>query len=483
MKRHYFIFSNGRLLRHQNTVYLHQYDGERADSDEQSLADAAAQNGCVLEDIVEGGGIGLGSSDNIQHNTEQEVISGPVINGHQATDSYALSLQADPMQADSLTSPNPLPCLTPDSIPNSRPDPTSATTDIIEGIAPTIAPLKTELSTKPPPVTQSPVTQPLESFPAIAAEPAERALCGKRPIPIEDVEAFYLFGEIDLNTKFLNFVARHRVPLHLFNYYGFYSGTFYPREEINSGYLLVRQVEHYGQAKQRLTLARQLVEGASFNILKNLRYYGSPSRGRDLSGVITAIEAQRGQIKTAKDIPTLMGIEGQIRQLYYDAWPLILTPSWAEFTRRVKRPPDNPINALISFGNSLCYTLALGEIYRTPLSPLISFLHEPGERRYSLALDIAEIFKPILCDRLIFKLVNNGELRPQHFDERLNFCYLKENGRKLFLQVWDERLKQTIEHRNLGRKVSYRRLVRLECYRLKKHLLGMEPYEPFKIWW
>jgi CRISPR-associated protein Cas1 len=288
---------------------------------------------------------------------------------------------------------------------------------------------------------------------------------------------------MDFNTKLFNFLARHRVPVHFFNYFGFYSGTFAPRQEINSGYLLVHQVGHYSHAERRLAIARQLIEGASFNILKNLRYYAAPSRGRDLSGIIAAIEALRSQIATTKDIPTLMGVEGQIRQLYYSAWPLILTPSWAEFTRRVKRPPDNPINALISFGNSLCYTLALSQIYRTPLSPLISFLHEPGERRFSLALDVAEIFKPILSDRLIFKLVNNGELRPQHFDERLNFCYLKDSGRKIFLQAWDERLKDTIEHRNLGRKVSYQRLVRLECYRLKKHLLGIQGYEPFKIWW
>jgi CRISPR-associated protein Cas1 len=178
-----------------------------------------------------------------------------------------------------------------------------------------------------------------------------------------------------------------------------------------------------------------------------------------------------------------MGLEGTMRATYYQAWPLIFSAPWAEFEKRVRRPPDNPINALISFSNSLCYTLALSEIYRTPLSPLISFLHEPGARRFSLSLDIAEIFKPILCDRILFKLVNNGELRPQHFDDKLNFCYLKEEGRKIFLKEWDERLKQTIEHRNLGRKVSYRRLMRLECYKLQKHLLGIETYEPFKIWW
>jgi CRISPR-associated protein Cas1 len=314
-------------------------------------------------------------------------------------------------------------------------------------------------------------------------ESSNRVVLAKRPVPIEDVEAFYLFGEMDLNTKLLNFLARHKVPLHVFNYYGFYSGSFYPRHEVNSGYMLVRQVQHYSVARTRMEIARRLVDGASFNILKNLKYYGSASRGRDLAGVIATIEAERAKIASAPDIPVLMGVEGGIRKIYYSAWPQMLSAEWTQFTSRVKRPPDNPVNALISFANSLCYTLALGEIYRTPLSPLISFLHEPGARRYSLSLDIAEIFKPILADRLIFKLVNNGELRPQHFDEKLNFCYLKENGRKIFLQEWDERLKKTIEHRGLGRKVSYRRLVRLECYRLERHLLGVDTYEPFKIWW
>lgn len=403
MKRPYYIFSNGRLLRKQNTVYLHQYEGGREDADATSLEDAAAQAGCVLEDL---------ESDLEDKGEEDAAVGGLAL----------------------------------------------ATTDAV-------------------------ATIPAESDCPEVAEESTRRVLHKRPVPIEDVEAFYVFGEMDLNTKLLNFLARHKVPLHLFNYFGFYSGSFMPRQEVNSGYLLVKQVEHYSQAKRRLDLARAFVDGASFNILKNLKYYGAASRGRDLSGVITTVETERTKISTAKDIPTLMGIEGTIRAHYYSMWPTILSPGWVEFTKRVRRPPDNPINALISFANALCYTLALGEIYRTPLSPLISFLHEPGARRYSLSLDIAEIFKPILADRLIFKLVNNGELQPQHFEEKLNFCYLKESGRKVFLPQWDERLKQTIEHRNLGRKVSYRRLVRLECYRLERHLMGVDHYAPFKIWW
>jgi len=396
MKRLYYVFSNGRLVRHQDTIYLHSYEGERRDDDELALADAAAQSGCVLEDL---------SAD-----FEEE-------------DADAAEASQSSYFAEDASAPIPTPA---------------------EG---------------------------------------QRVVAGKRPIPIRDVEALYLFGETDLNTKLLNFLARHRVPLHVFNYYGFYSGTYNGRQEINSGYLLVHQVTHYANAAMRLEIARRLVDGASFNLLKNLKYYGAASRGRDMSPFTTAIEAERAKLNTAPDVATVMGLEGTMRATYYQAWPLILSPEWAEFTKRVRRPPDNPMNSLISFANSLCYTLALGEIYRTPLSPLVSFLHEPGSRRFSLSLDIAEIFKPILCDRILFKLVNNGQLRPQHFDEKLNFCYLKEEGRKIFLQEWDERLKQTIEHRSLGRKVSYRRLVRLECYKLQKHLLGIEPYEPFKIWW
>ena len=321
-----------------------------------------------------------------------------------------------------------------------------------------------------------------ESIDGESAE-TQREVLQKRPIPVEDIEALYLFGEMDINTKMLNFAAKHKTPIHVFNYFGFYSGTFYGRQEVNSGFLLVQQCAHYSDAKRRLAIARGFVDGASFNILKNLKYYGAASRGRELGEFIERVENERLKIMTARDIPTLMGIEGAIRAIYYAAWPLILSPSWAEFQKRVKRPPDNPVNALVSFGNAMCYTLALGEIYRTPLSPLVSFLHEPGARRFSLSLDIAEIFKPILCDRILFKLINNGELNQKHFDEKLNFCYLKESGRKIFMQEWDERLKQTIEHRNLGRKVSYRRLVRLECYKLERHIMGIKDYEPFKIWW
>lgn len=142
------------------------------------------------------------------------------------------------------------------------------------------------------------------------------------------------------------------------------------------------------------------------------------------------------------------------------------------------------MNALISFGNSLCYTVCLDAIYNSQLNPTLSYLHEPGTRRYSLALDISEIFKPILVDRLIFRLCNRKEIRTEHFDRVDGACFLSPAGRKIMVQAWEERLQQTIHHRKLDRKVSYRHLLRLDCYKLAKYLLGMEPvFEPFTIWW
>ena len=138
---------------------------------------------------------------------------------------------------------------------------------------------------------------------------------------------------------------------------------------------------------------------------------------------------------------------------------------------------------MISFGNSLLYSTVLSEIYHTQLNPTISYLHEPFERRFSLALDLAEIFKPLIVDRTIFSLVNRGVIGKEDFRRELNGVLLSENGKKKFLKAYGEKLETTIKHRKLGRNVSYQRLIRLECYKLVKHLLGTEKYEPFVIWW
>ena len=151
------------------------------------------------------------------------------------------------------------------------------------------------------------------------------------------------------------------------------------------------------------------------------------------------IEYLRRQISLCKDIQELMGIEGNIRKVYYDSWNVIINQDIA-FDKRVKNPPDNAINSLISYVNTIIYTRCLSEIYKTQLNPTISFLHEPSERRFSLCLDIAEIFKPIIGDRLIFSMLNKKQITEKDFEPGLNFTYIKDSARKQITREIDLRL-------------------------------------------
>lgn len=302
----------------------------------------------------------------------------------------------------------------------------------------------------------------------------------KRYLPIAGVSALYIFGSVDANSAMYNFLGRNKIPVHFFDYYKHYTGSFSPKEYLLAGQMLIKQTDAYRSKKKRMYLAQRFVDAATFNMVKNMKYYAS--RGKVLNSHIDSIENLRKKIEETTTIPELMGIEGNSRQIYYDSFEEII-PGYA-WEGRKKRPPKNELNALVSFGNSMCYTLCLDAIYNSQLNPTISYLHEPGVRRYSLALDVSEIFKPILVDRLIFKLCNKNEIRPQHFDFIDDACLLADTGRKIVVRNWEERLQQSIQHRKLNRKVSYRHLVRLECYKMAKYILGMdEQYVPFKTWW
>ena len=303
----------------------------------------------------------------------------------------------------------------------------------------------------------------------------------KKVIPIERVEDIYIMTELDFNTALLNFLAQYGVKIHFFNYYGFYTGTYYPKESLVSGKLLIKQVENYTDINKRIKIAKAFIESASYNIHRNLIYY--KNRGKNLEKYIKEIEFFRKQINKCKDVQELMGIEGNIRKVYYSSWNDIINQD-IKFERRVKNPPDNAINSLISYVNTFIYTRVLSEIYKTQLNPTISYLHEPSERRFSLCLDIAEIFKPIIGDRLIFSMLNKNQITEKDFEKDLNFLYIKDRARKEIAKEIDKRLQKTIKHKNLERDVSYEYLIRLEIYKLIKYLLGNEEkYEGFKMWW
>ncbi|MED3660535.1 type I-B CRISPR-associated endonuclease Cas1b [Ureibacillus terrenus] len=301
----------------------------------------------------------------------------------------------------------------------------------------------------------------------------------KKVVPIEQVENLHIFSEMDFNTSFINLLNQKDVCIHFYNYYGYYSGSYIPRKKKVSGFVEIKQAEHVLNPERRLYIAQQFVYSAIHHILRNMRRHQE-----ELKGLINEILEYKQQVSEAKDVPTLMGIEGKVRLTYYKGINAMIKNNDFYFTSRQKRPPSDPINAMISFGNSLIYTAVLSEIYKTQLNPTISFLHEPGSRRFSLSLDIAEIFKPLIMDNLIFSLINKRSIQKKHFEfieEKI--CLLNEEGRKIFIKEFENRMRTTIKHRKLKRQTSYRFLIRLECYKLIKHFIGDEDYRALKAWW
>lgn len=304
---------------------------------------------------------------------------------------------------------------------------------------------------------------------------------GQKFIPVENTGEIYVFGEVDVNKRFLEFLTQAEIIMHFFNRYGYYVGTFYPREHLNSGYMILKQAEHYLDFEKRFKIASEFVIGASKNIRQVLRYY--INRGKELKEVEENIRILEERIGCCRDIEELMAIEGNIRDYYYKAFDVILGKAEFAFEQRTKRPPKNYLNTLISFGNSLLYTIILSEIYKTHLDPRIGFLHTTNFRRFTLNLDVAEIFKPIIVDRVIFTLIGKNMITKDHFEKGMEGLLLKEKAQKVFVEEMENKLKTTFNHRNLGRNVSYRRLIRLELYRLEKHLIGEEEYTAFVARW
>ncbi|ABY93807.1 MULTISPECIES: type I-B CRISPR-associated endonuclease Cas1b [Thermoanaerobacter] len=304
---------------------------------------------------------------------------------------------------------------------------------------------------------------------------------GRKFIPVENTSEIMVFGEVSLNKRLLEFLTQSEIILHFFNHYGYYVGSYYPREHLNSGYMILRQAEHYNDESKRLYLAQKFVEGAYKNIRQVLKYYSN--RGKDLEDVIYSIEKLGESVDSTSTINELMAIEGNIREYYYKAFDEIIQNPDFKFDFRSKRPPQNFLNTLISFGNSLMYTTTLSEIYKTHLDPRIGFLHATNFRRFSLNLDVSEIFKPIIVDRTIFTLLSKKMVTKEDFEEDAEGLLLKEKGKKVFVQEFEDKLATTIKHRNLSNNVSYRRLIRLELYKLEKHLIEEEQYKPFIAQW
>lgn len=298
-------------------------------------------------------------------------------------------------------------------------------------------------------------------------------------IPIEDTRELYCLNEVSFNTKFLDFIAKARITMHLFNYHGNYSGTFYPKDALVSGDLTIKQSLAF--IENRICVAKNIVQTIASNIYEVLYHYYRHDK-KELKSTLDWLKSEVPKF-LAKElkIEQVLFIEGQIWMVFYDSFKHFL-PEEFVMNKRVKRPPDNPINALVSFGNTLLYTKTISAIYHTHLNQSISFLHSPREGRFSLSLDLSEAFKPIVVFKTIFDLVGRKQLQvTKHFDKNLNYALLNEEGKKIFIDAFETRINETFLHPKLKRKVSYKQCIKYDGYKLIKFILEDREFVPFSL--
>lgn len=301
----------------------------------------------------------------------------------------------------------------------------------------------------------------------------ERESGDKVHIPVTDVRDIVACASADLNTSAISLLNQHRINVHFLSYYGDYAGSLLTADTAASGEVVLGQARLWEDAKARMEIARSIVSATAFNVRRVI--------DRDLLdqplGVLEKSAA------TATTSSQLMGAEGTFRR---SAWDVLDTklPDWLQLSGRSRRPPRNAGNAFISYVNGIVYARMLTAIRLTPLHSGIAFLHSTMERhRHSLALDLAEVFKPLFAERLLLRLAGRRQLRPSHFDSNVNHAMLSEPGRKLVVQAVRDDLSTTIRHRRLGRDVAYDELLYLEALQLTRTCLEGTTYRPFRIWW
>ena len=312
----------------------------------------------------------------------------------------------------------------------------------------------------------------------------DNSLCFRRDgknvyIPVENTKEIFCFNEVSINTKLLDFLSQNNIIIHFYNYYGGCSGTYFSKNHYFSGGILGKKVLKY--ENDRMSVARAIVKGIGLNIYEVLYHYYKHGK-KEVKETTDWIKSDFIRlVEQSQDVKELMAYEGEAWMRFYADFKYFLPEDFV-MNKRVKRPPDNPINALVSFGNTLLYTKTISAIYQTHLDQRISFLHEPSVGRFSLSLDMSEVFKPVIVFRTIFDLVNNHRIQVEkHFEKNVNYCILNEEGRKIFVKAFEERMESVFEHSRLKRKVTYRTALKLDCYKLIKNILEDKEFVPFSL--
>ena len=297
-------------------------------------------------------------------------------------------------------------------------------------------------------------------------------------VPLISVSQVALFGPVSVTTPALHACMGAGIPVSWFSTGGWFLGH---TIGTGNGNVAVREAQYRAAFSDRRSLgfARSLVAAKIKNSRTMLRRNWRPERGtKDKEGVLAGLKRIARRALHARDVQQLLGLEGEGAAIYFSHFESMLATAAADgmpafsFATRNRRPPTDPVNAMLSLAYSLLVRLFRDTISSTGLDPYLGLYHRPRHNRPALALDLMEPFRPIIADSCVIQVVNNGEVRPNHFTFNGPACSLKASGRKALIAAFERRLETVTTHPLFGYRVSIRRLIEVQARLLARHFQG-----------
>lgn len=301
----------------------------------------------------------------------------------------------------------------------------------------------------------------------------------KHHIPVQTTDQLNCYNEVTITGAVFCTLTQENIRLGIYDGVGNLLGYYTPEGYQKDTETILAQCLEYSNTEKRPSMGKLLEISAIHNIRANVRYY--IKQGRPLEETEQLLTDGMSNVKKSSNMDEILLHEARCRQAYYRAFNTILENEDFYFEKRSKMPPKDAVNALISFGNTILYNKIQQMIWKTSLDSRIGVLHAANRRHYSLNLDFADLFKPLIVDRVIFKLVNLRQLTKEDFIKRNDgSVYLTSEGKKLFIRSIEEKMTDRIMLN--GEYYTYRQLMEQEIRSYQRYLLDSAKYRPYKYY-
>lgn len=287
----------------------------------------------------------------------------------------------------------------------------------------------------------------------------------KKVIPLAQINEIHCLARVSLTSGAIDLLSESGIPVHFYSIRGDYKGSFI-NDASPRGKLHLAQAEHYLDPEKRLTIARELVKGIQNNMAFLLSRWG-----------MNPIDVNSVKVD-GETVEEVMGREAELWNRFYGLFGKSIG---VEDFKRTRRPPEDEVNAMISYANAVIYGLAFSSCLKAGLDPSIGYLHAVSERRHSLPLDLADVFKPLYVFPTVKSL--SGKMKKSHFTRKGKAVYLSREGKRKLLSALTNTLRRTVYYKPWKRSMSYRFMMDYEARRLRRHLLGRSKYHAFRPWW